>query len=175
MALINCSGCGGQISGVAAACPHCGHPGPGAAKKGGAGSWFVDASDIGCLIMLLVIGGFILHQTGLGKQLLEYTGYGKQLLEAGQKLTDSQRILGRWEGEGIMESLEFFSNGDLRTYKPLLTYKGKWQILPGQRLYLESEGLLWGKNNMEWKYEISDNTIFLKAPNGTLNLKFHKK
>ncbi len=173
MSLIACPACGKQVSKRAPACPQCGHPIAGPAPTVAPQQIVVEQPRSrgwgigGCLLLLLLLGG--------GAIVLFQTDIGKQLFDAGQKLADSQRILGKWEGKGTFDSLEFFSNGDLRIYAALVTHKGKWQILPGQRLQMETDGLLWGKNKMEWNYEFSGNRLLLKGLNGSLSLEYERK
>ena len=50
---------------------------------------------------------------------------GLSILLAGcDGVTDSERIVGRWDGS--LDSIEFFSNGDFHQYALLMTQKGKW-------------------------------------------------
>jgi hypothetical protein len=177
MAHIPCPACGKQVSKQAPTCPQCGQPiaattAPPTPKKivvaqpksGGSGA-------AGGILFLLVIGGvaLFLTQTDVGKQL-----FNADAKVTGVPLTDEQRLHGEWEGQGTLDSIEFFPNGDVRIYAALVTHKGKWKLLSGQRLDLETEGVLWGTNKIEWEYKLSGKTLVLMQPNGGLTLKYLK-
>jgi hypothetical protein len=173
MSLIPCPACGKLVSRQAPTCPQCGHPIAGSPSAPPPQTIVVEqptsggGGGAGCLLFLVVlaVAAFVLFQTDLGKQ----------LLDVGRKVTDSQRILGKWKGKGTLDTIEFFSNGDVRIYALLATHKGTWKIMPGQRLTMETEGLLWGTNKMEWKYEISGKTLTLKSTNGNISLQYEKE
>jgi hypothetical protein len=159
MSLIACPACGKQVSQQAPACPHCGHPIAASPQKivvqppqsGGMGAG-------GCLLLLLLLGGgaFVLFQTDLGKQ----------LFSQGQKITDSQRILGKWKQQDGSLSLEFFSDGTLREERLFNTGKGTYKLLPNRRMELKIEGVLWGQNEMTVRYELSGDELVLTPDAG---------
>lgn len=43
---------------------------------------------------------------------------------------------------------------------PLVTYKGVWKFV-GDRLEMETEGLLWGTNKLSWRYAFKGDTLYL--------------
>jgi hypothetical protein len=121
------------------------------AKSGGSGAG-------GCLlvILLLVGGGYVLTQTE----------FGKQLFNATKQVTDSQRILGKWKQEDGSLTLEFFSDGTLREERALNNGKGTYKLLPGGRIELKIEGVLWGENEATRRYEITGDELVLTTEGG---------
>lgn len=62
MALINCPGCGKEVSENAAACPNCGEPvnaAPEKPQKVKSEGIFMGTLNVGCMIVLVIIGVII--------------------------------------------------------------------------------------------------------------------
>jgi hypothetical protein len=122
---------------------------------------------VGCVILLLLIGGaaLFLTQTETGKKL--FNGGVKVV---GVAVTDEQRIQGKWKG-GI-SSFEFFSDGKFREYAALATHDGKWQMLDGKRLKLTMDSQ-WVPDS-EWRYEIAGDKLTLTDMRGNVKLEFQR-
>jgi len=165
MSLISCPGCSKQVSRRAPSCPHCGEPiaersRPAPQSGGGPGV-------AGCLLVLLLLGGgaFVLFQTDIGKQ----------LFSEGKKVADSQLILGKWKQQDGPLSLEFHSDGTLREERALNTGKGTWKILPGRKIELKIEGVIWGENEVTMRYDLSGDELVLTPDSGVgLALRYRK-
>jgi hypothetical protein len=173
MALIPCPACGREVSRQAPACPHCGHPIAGPARPSPPQQIIVErpksggSGGLGCVVALLLLGG--------GAYLLYQTDIGKQLFNEGQRVTDEQRILGKWKQQDGALSLEFFSDGTLREERPLNTGKGTYKLLPNRRIELKIEGVLWGQNEATCRYEISGDDLVLTPDAGVgLALRYRK-
>ena len=171
MSLIACAGCGKQVSEQAPSCPNCGHPiaipQAVAPQKGaveqrnsrrlGPRGWV--------LLLLFFGGGLALYQTGLGGHLFNRV----------RQSIDSQRILGKWELQGTSSTLEFFSDGTLREERLLNTGKGTYKLRPNHRIELDVEGVLWGRNQADFRYEISGEELLLTTDAGVgITLRFRK-
>jgi hypothetical protein len=165
MSLISCPACGKQVSRQAPTCPQCGQPiaapPPAATSSGG-------SEVVGCLLVLLLLGG--------GAYFLFRTDLGKQLFNEGRKVTDSQRIRGKWKQQDGSLALEFFADGTLRETRALNTGKGTYKLLPNRRIELKIEGVLWGHNEATMRYDLSDDELVLTPDAGAgLALRYRRE
>jgi hypothetical protein len=164
VALIPCPTCGQQVSKRAPTCPGCGHPITGSPpavhlSSGSGGS--------GWLLALLLLGG--------GAFFLFKTDTGKQLFDAGRRVTDAQRILGKWKQQDGPLALEFFSDGTLREERLLNNGSGTYKLLPNRRIELKIDGVLWGQNEGTMRYEISGDELVLTSDGSAgLALRYRK-
>jgi hypothetical protein len=83
-------------------------------------------------------------------------------------------IVGRWRlDSNSTNTIEFFPDGTLRESALLKNTNGKYTLLDGGRLKMETEGLLWGTNVSTWKYSISGDRLTLTLEGGiALTLKW---
>lgn len=169
MSLIDCPACGKQVSKIAPACPHCGHPiapSPAVAtqkivvEQPKSGDWVG-----GCLLslFLLCVGGILLCQTNFGKELVNQ---GQQLVEQGLQITDSQRIVGTWKKQDSSFTATFYSDGTLSVDGPFGPRKGKYSLLPNRRMKTTIEGFLWGENEGTERYSFSGDELVLTPDAG---------
>jgi len=82
--------------------------------------------------------------------------------------SDKDRIVGKWKSNQLMGSLEFSSDGNLTFNAALRTAKGRWKLLKDSQVRLELEGLLWGTNVTDIKYEFADGKLMLRHDDGSL-------
>jgi hypothetical protein len=87
------------------------------------------------------------------------------------KVTDSQRICGKWKGS--LDAIEFFSNGDYRAYAVLATHNGKWQILEGNRLKITMDSR-WLPDG-ELRYEFAGDKLILTDMGGNVKLEYQRE
>lgn len=74
-----------------------------------------------------------------------------------------------------MGTLEFFSNGEVREYALLRTNKGTWTMPGDNRLKLDMEGIFYGSNKVEFKYELSSSALKLVTLDGNIKLDYKWK
>jgi hypothetical protein len=111
----------------------------------------------------------------LGVVFLTQTDTGKRIVNQGVQITDEQRILGKWRQDNGAMSLEFFPDGTLREERALNTGKGTYKILPGKKLELKIEGVLWGTNEALVRYDITGDEFTISPDAGAgLTLRYRK-
>lgn len=116
----------------------------------------INGTHILWIIAILAGGAYFLFATDLGKQ----------LFSAGVKLTDEQRILGKWKQQDGSLTMEFFRNGTLREERMLNNGNGTYVLLPNRRIDLKIEGVLWGQNEMIARYDIEGDELVLTPDSG---------
>ncbi len=161
MALVICPECQERVSSQAPHCPKCGYPINDSTpprtivvEKGSGGAWVLS----GCLLVVLVVGGLL--ALGLGLPFIQ------KVREANARVAEEQRVLGKWKQLDGALSLEFFSDGTLREERPLNKGKGTYKLLPGRRMDLKIEGVLWGHNEVTVRYEITGDELVLTPDSG---------
>lgn len=93
------------------------------------------------------------------------TGLAAPGCEAGKKIIDCQTIVGRWKRQGGSTTLEFFGDGTLVEQR-INTGKGRYKFLDGGRLWMEVEGVLWGTNEVFFRYQLSGDELTLTPEGG---------
>lgn len=103
---------------------------------------------LGGIVVLLVIGGVVW-----------WFVTGKNPL--------APSIVGKWQLDtSSSNTIEFFPDGTLRESALLRTSNGKYTLLDGGRLKMETEGILWGTNVSTWKYTINGDKLTMTMENG---------
>jgi hypothetical protein len=113
-----------------------------------------------------VIGGLVVIGVLLYLFVPDARVFLDKLLGRARQVTDVPLILGKWRQVDGSLTLEFFADGTLREERLLNTGKGTYKLLPGQRLELEIEGVLWGKNRVTARYTVSGDELLLTPEGG---------
>lgn len=167
MPLINCPTCSNPTSSFASQCPKCGHP-INPSQPAGVQSAQPIVQVQAPKRPLFSVGGwmiFVLLLVGLGIFFMQ-SSFGRKTLESGMRLTDSSKIIGKWQQVDGLLSFEFFPDGTLLEVRPLNTGKGTYRILGDGRMHLSIEGALWGTSELDVKYEIDGDSFSITNSSG---------
>jgi hypothetical protein len=85
------------------------------------------------------------------------------------RLTDSQRILGKWQKLNPLHNnlfIEFKSDGTLLDDTAFSTLKGTYKLLDDRRIDMEIQGQIMGTNKAIIRYEITGDELLLTPDTG---------